>query len=81
MMATAGQTALRPGIAKQLASSGTGERTEQRAGSVLLLGGVAYAAGYLVVGSTQLSPLGGLFAIVGTALVFLGLRSIARQSL
>jgi hypothetical protein len=78
-MATAGQNALFPGIAKQPGSAGHGDGAEQTAGPVLFLGGAAYAAAYVVVGSTQLSPLGALFAIAGTALVFLGLRSIARR--
>jgi hypothetical protein len=77
MMATAGRNALFSGNANPTASSGHGNRNEQKAGPVLFLGGAAYAAAYVLVGSTQLSPWGALLAIAGTALVFLGLLSIA----
>ena len=80
-MATAEKSAVLPVLAARPATfEEKGQLTERRAGPVLLLGSTAYAAAYVVVGVTGLSPWGALLTIGGTALVLLGLKLVALRS-
>ena len=80
-IATAGESAVFPGLVNRPAKfEEKGEPTERRAGPVLLVGGTAYAAAYVIVGVMGLSPWGALLTIGGTALVLLGLTLVSRRS-
>jgi hypothetical protein len=80
-MATAGRSVVFPRLENRQGSfEDGGQRTERRAGRVLLLGGAMFAAAYVVVGTFGVSTWGALLAIVGTGLVFLGLKPIAMRS-
>lgn len=80
-MATVGQSAVLPGVVNQPASLPDEKQTvERRAGPVLFLAGIAYAAAYVVAGVQGLSPWDALLAIGGTAFVLLGLKLVAVRS-
>jgi hypothetical protein len=79
-MAATTETHNLPRAASEFSSDPRVQRSEERAGPVLLLGGAAYAAAYIVVGLTRVSLWGALLAAAGTGLVLFGLRFIARQS-
>lgn len=80
-MATTRQSAILPGLAGRPASvEEDGQMTNRRAGPLLLVGGTAYAAAYVVIGFTGLSWWVGLLGIGGTALVVLGIKLAAFRS-
>jgi len=57
-----------------------GQLAAWKAGPMLLLGGTAYAAAYVVMGTTGLSSWAALLAIGATVLTLMGLKFVARRS-
>ena len=80
-MATAGQSAVLDGLESRPSRYERNRRsTERGAGPILLMGGAAFAAAYVVVGVAGSSVWGALLAIGGSALVLLGLKLVSLRS-
>ncbi len=80
-MATAGQSAVLAGLESRPSRFERNRRsTERDAGPILLMGGTAFAAAYVVVGVVGSSAWGAFLAIGGCALVLLGLKLVSRRS-
>ena len=80
-MATVGESAVPSGlVSRPTRFEQKGETTDRGAGPILLMGGTAYAAAYVVVGAMGSAAWGALLAIGGTALLLLGLKLVSFRS-
>jgi len=79
-MATVGQTGVVSGFAERPRRLEEERQVEKGSGYILFLGGAAFAASYVVLGSTEFGPWAAFLAIAGSALVILGIRSSFHRS-